>query len=90
MNNPYKRTFVASSEIFSGFKVDIDIRRINNLQDIVDIFLKELKSILKDHNFEVLIDKLHYGNDWHIHTHTLEQILTSNIDEIFYVCNHCN
>ena len=90
MNNPYKRTFVASSEIFSGFKVNIDIRRINQLDDIVDIFLRELKSILKVHNFEVLLDKLNYGNNWHIHTHTLEQILTSNIDEIFYVCNHCN
>ena len=31
----------------SGFKVNIDIRRINQLDDIVDIFLRELKSILK-------------------------------------------
>jgi len=48
--NKYKRSFVASSEIFSGYKVDIDIRRIE----------------------------------------TLEEILTSNNDELFYVCNHCN
>ena len=48
MDNVYNRTFIASSEIFSGFKIDIDIRRINTLQDIVDIFLTELKKVLVD------------------------------------------
>ena len=47
MNN-YKRTFVASSEIFSGYKVDIDIRRIETLEDIVEIFLRDLQSVLKN------------------------------------------
>ena len=90
MSETYNRTFIASSEIFSGFKVQIDIRRINTLQDIVDIFLRELTSILKIHNFEVLMEKLKYGNSWHIHTHTLEQILMLNPNELIYVCNHCN
>ena len=89
MSEIYNRTFIASSENFSGFKVQIDIRRINTLQDIVDIFLRELTSILKIYNFEVLMDKLKYGNSWHIHTHTLEQILISNPTDVFYVCNHC-
>ena len=62
MENVYNRTFIASSEIFSGFKIDIDIRLINNLQDIVDIFLKKLKKVLELNNFEVLLDKLKYGN----------------------------
>ena len=88
--NKYKRTFVASSEIFSGYKVDIDIRRIETLEDIVEIFIRDLKSVLKKYNLEALLDKLNYGNEWHIHTHTLEEILTSNVDELFYVCNHCN
>jgi len=89
MNNVYNRTFIASSEIFSGFKIDIDIRTINNLQDIVDIFLTELKKILELNNFEVLLDKLKYGNSWHIHTHTLEEILIGNSNSVYYVCNHC-
>jgi len=89
MNNVYNRTFIASSEIFSGFKIDIDIRTINNLQDIVDIFLKKLKKVLELNNFEVLLDKLKYGNSWHIHTHTLEQILIGNSNSVYYVCNHC-
>ena len=90
INNIYNRTFVASSEIFSGFKMNIDIRMIDNLQDIVDIFLKELEKVLEINNFDVLIDKLKYGNKWHIHTHTLEQILMLNPNELIYVCNHCN
>ena len=69
MNN-YKRTFVASSEIFSGYKVDIDIRRIETLEDIVEIFIRDLQSVLKKYNLEALLDKLNYGNEWHIHTHT--------------------
>ena len=89
MNNVYNRTFIASSEYFSGFEVKIDIRRINTLQDIVDIFLTELKKVLELNNFEVLLDKLKYGNSWHIHTHTLEQILIGNSNSVYYVCNHC-
>ena len=89
MNNVYNRTFIASSEIFSGFKIDIDIRTINNLQDIVDIFLIKLKKVLELNNFEVLLDKLKYGNSWHIHTHTLEQILIGDSNSVYYVCNHC-
>lgn len=89
MSEIYNRTFIASSEYFSGFKVQIDIRRINTLQDIVDIFLTELKKVLELNNFEVLLDKLKYGNSWHIHTHTLEQILIGNSNSVYYVCNHC-
>jgi len=89
MSETYNRTFIASSEYFSGFKVQIDIRRINTLQDIVNIFLIELKKVLELNNFEVLLDKLKYGNSWHIHTHTLEQILIGNSNSVYYVCNHC-
>ena len=89
MSEIYNRTFIASSEYFSGFKVQIDIRRINTLQDIVDIFLTELKKVLELNNFEVLLDKLKYGNSWHIHTHTLEQLLLGNSNSVYYVCNHC-
>jgi len=86
--NNHKRTFVASSELFSGFRVSIDIRYIDTLDNIVKIFLDELKLVLKQNNFEVLLEKI-VDKEFHIHSHTLEQILTSNPDEIFFVCNHC-
>ena len=86
--NNNKRIFVASSELFSGFRVSIDIRYIDTLDNIVKIFLDELKLVLKQNNFEVLLEKI-VDKEFHIHSHTLEQILTSNPDEIFFVCNHC-
>ena len=83
MNN-YKRSNICGIfiNIFRKYKVDIDIRRIETLEDIVEIFIRDLQSVLKKYNLEALLDKLNYGNEWHIHTHTLEEILTSNVDEI--------
>ena len=89
MNTHHTRTFIASSELFSGFKVNIDIRYVNTSDDIVKIFLDEMKLVLKQNNFEVLFEKV-VDKEFHIHSHTLEDILTSNPDNIFYVCNHCN
>ena len=58
------------SEIFSGYKVDIDIRRIETLEDIVEIFIRDLQSVLKKYNLEALLDKLNYGmNGIYIHIH---------------------
>ena len=89
MNHNHTRTFIASSELYSGFRVNIDIRYINTLDDIVKIFLDEMKLVLKQNNFEVLLEKI-VDKEFHIHSYTLEDILTSNPDHIFYVCNHCN
>jgi hypothetical protein len=85
----HKRLFVASSDLFSGFKVHIDIRYIDTLDDIVTIFLSELRIVLKANNFENLMNRI-VDKEFHIHSHTLEQILTSNQDNIFFVCNHCS
>ena len=85
----HKRLFVASSDLFSGFKVHIDIRYIDTLDDIVNIFLSELRIVLKSNNFENLLNRI-VEKEFHIHSHTLEQILTSNQDDIFFVCNHCS
>ena len=89
MNHNHTRTFIASSELYSGFRVNIDIRYVNTLDDIVKIFLDEMKLVLKQNNFEVLLEKV-LDKEFHIHSHTLEDILPSNPDHIFYVCDHCN
>ena len=88
MNHNHTRTFIASSELYSGFRVNIDIRYVNTLDDIVKIFLDEMKLVLKQNNFEVLLEKV-VDKEYHIHSYTLEDILTSNPDHIFYICNHC-
>ena len=88
MNSSYNRTFIASSELFSGFKMDINIQSIDTLDHIIKIFTDELKSILKKYNFEILLESVNIKK-FHVHSHTLEQILISNKDEIIYICDHC-
>ena len=45
-SSEYNRTFVASSELFSGFRANINIQYIDTLEDIVKIFVNELKFVL--------------------------------------------
>lgn len=87
-NKKHWRTFEASSNLFSGFRVDINITKIDTLDDIVIKYVDKLKRVLELNNFIVLLEELDRKN-FHIHTHTLESILTSNEDDLFYVCDHC-
>lgn len=86
--NIYERTFVASSELFSGFSTRINITFISTLNDICNQFKKDLKEVLKKHKFENLIKQLDNCN-FHIHSYTIEDILLSKSEDIFYVCDHC-
>ena len=88
MNSSYNRTFIASSELFSGFKVEINIQSIDTVDHIIKIFTDELKTVLKKYNFEILLESVNVKK-FHVHSHTLEQILISNKDEIIYICDHC-
>ena len=83
----YERTFIASSKLFSGFKTTINITEIDNLDNIISIFINRLMDTLKENNFENLIDELKKSK-FHIHTNTIEDILVSNPNELFYVCDH--
>ena len=84
----YERTFIASSKLFSGFKIPINITQVDNIDDIVRIFVKGLSKVLKDNNFENLLDELK-NSKFHIHTVTMEEILVSSINDSFYICDHC-
>ena len=88
MNSSYNRTFIASSELFSGFKVEINIQSIDTVDHIIKIFTDELKTVLKKYNFEILLESVNVKK-FHVHSHTLEQTLISNNDEIIYICDHC-
>ena len=50
-------------------------------------FLK-IRLLNKKYNFEVLLESVNVKK-FHVHSHTLEQILISNKDEIIYICDHC-
>uniref|UniRef100_A0A6C0C7H8 Uncharacterized protein n=1 Tax=viral metagenome TaxID=1070528 RepID=A0A6C0C7H8_9ZZZZ len=87
-NKKHWRTFEASSDLFSGFRVDINITKIDTLDDIVIKFVDKLKRVLELNNFIVLLEELN-RKQYHIHNYTLENILTSDNEDIFYVCDHC-
>lgn len=83
----YERTFIASSKLFSGFKIPINITQVDSIDDIVRIFVNELSKVLKDNNFENLLDELK-KTKFHIHTASFEEILVSSLNDTFYVCDH--
>lgn len=85
----YNRRFVASSNIFSGFTTEINIVFISTINELCKQFKENLKEILKKHHLEVLLKKLEDCN-FHVHSHTIEDILTSKKNDIFYICDHSN
>jgi len=84
----YKRKLVASSKLFSGFTTYIDITKIDTCEDVCIYFKKKLNEIFKKHNLENLICELQKTN-FHIHTHSIEEILLADKNEIIYICDHC-
>jgi len=82
----YNRKFIASSDLFSGFEVIIDIRYYGTLEEIIILFHNELLVLLKNNNLEVLYEKCQKCK-FHCHTHTFEEILITDKD--IYLCDHC-
>jgi hypothetical protein len=83
----YLRKFVCSDDLFSGFGVEIDITQMDSIIMIISKFCKELGGLLREHNFENLL--IEYNKKrFHLHDKTIEDILISDPDEIFYICHH--
>lgn len=85
--NKYLRKFVCSDELFSGFSTFIDLREVDTREDICEKFKKRLQNVLQEHNFENLLEHLK-KKIFHIHDIKIENILTSDTDDLFYVCFH--
>jgi hypothetical protein len=83
-----ERKFIASSELFSNFEVNICLYSVASLEDIIKIFNDELIEVFKKNKLTNLINKVETTN-FHIHSNSIEDILTSDKDAIFYVCDHC-
>ena len=84
MDENYYRKFICSSDLFSDFYVMISLSEIESIDDIISIFKNELFQVLKKNNFKRLIDIAKTKN-FHIHSYTIEDILTSSINDIFYI-----
>jgi len=81
------RQFIASSELFSGYEVMIDLGECNSIDDIVNTFYDNLYNCLTLHKFSVLLEEVQKCK-FHIHSYTFEDICTS-AGSVFYVCDHC-
>ncbi len=87
--NIYTRKLRASSNLFSGFEIDIDIRYFDTIDEIIKYFHNELLSVLKKYNFEILYEHC-FRSNFHIHTHKFEEILLLDCRDIVYLCDHCH
>tara|TARA_Y100000590_G_scaffold470093_2_gene661924 strand:+ start:1562 stop:1834 length:273 start_codon:yes stop_codon:yes gene_type:complete len=87
MSDKETRKFIASSELFSDFTVEISLYNVESLEDIIKIFVTELRECLIKNNFKNLVEQLDKKN-FHIHGKTIEMILVSNDTESFFICDH--
>ena len=60
---PNIRKFIASSELFGGYEVYIDLNYCNTLDDIVNIFHENLLGFLNQNNLREEIIKIPVKND---------------------------
>ena len=82
-NSSEKRKFIASSELFSDFTVDISLYNVDTLEDIINEFKNELKKCLEENNFTNLVkilEKKRFSYSWknnrkHINIKTYRNIL---------------
>ena len=83
------RKFQVSDDIFNGFICEIDIRTVQNKQDICNLVINQMKELFTFYKFEGLISILE-SKSFHIHSITFEEIQLANGEDIFYICAHCS
>lgn len=86
MSNQF-RVCEFSSELFGRFQYKLDLNDVDSIDEIIVLAISYLRTVLKQHLFEVLVEKVDKTN-WHIHSHTFEDILL-NENEKIWICDHC-
>lgn len=81
------KQFICSSDIFQGYNILIDLNICDNIEDILIIFKKSMLKLFEDNSLEILVNKVNDIN-FHIHTHTFEEILISERNTIYYICEN--
>ena len=83
------KIFIYSSDLFNGYKLTIDLNKCDNIKDILKIFKDDLLILLMKNNLDILVQELNNRN-LHIHTHTFEDILISDRETQYYICDKCD
>ena len=81
------RKFIISSETFSDYEMYISLYDISTIDDIINIMRKDLIEKLSALKLTNLVKKINNTN-FHIHSYTIEDILVSKSEDIFYICDH--
>ena len=81
------RKFTISDNLFSGYSTLIDLDEINSKEEIVVSVKNKLVNVLNENNLESLIYNLNKTN-FHIHDFTFEDVLLSEPNKQFYICDH--
>ena len=84
---PY-RIFEFSSETFGGFQAFVDLRQDQTSEDIVSTAASQLCQSLQKLGMAQLVRKVRRTR-FHIHDLDIPSVLTSSVDKIFYICDHC-
>ena len=85
---PNTRKFIASSDLFGGYEIDIDLNYCDSLHDIINTFYESLHNLLSYYNFYSLVNLVKRCK-FHIHGFTYEEIVISDKHKLFYICDHC-
>ena len=85
MNN---KLFKASSKLFNGYELEINMNYYESIDDIIIHFKKSLIEIFEKYKLEILIEEIN-KTKFHIHDITFEDILISNRGSLFYICDQC-
>ncbi len=81
-----ERKFIISGSLFSQYETNINLDLVDSVNDIIKLVINNIEKDIK--KFPILITELKKVN-FHIHDYDIGDILISNSDTIFYICNHC-
>ena len=81
------RTFIASSELFSDYTLEISLFNVCTINDIINEFKLSLIKLFEDNNL-INLKKIIENKHFHIHDFTIEDILTSDSNHIYFICDH--
>lgn len=86
-DNSHMRTFISSSELFNGYTLKISLFNVSTIDDIINEFKSSLIKVFQENNLNNLEKKIEESS-FHIRDFNIEYILTSDSNQIFFICDH--
>jgi len=82
------RDFIISGSVFGEFKTSINLDLTDSNEEIINLVINRIRNDIQ--NYPQLIKELDKEEEkFHIHDVNFGDILISDVDTVFYVCNHC-